>query len=367
MPADCFDNFDDIIDARSPAEYAADCIPGAVNIPALDNEQRRAIGILHKSDPFAARLRGATMLAENIAVYLRAGFAEKPQHWRPLVYCQRGGQRSGAVVEVLRRIGWQAAQLDGGYKTYRRIVINGIAECAAAARWIVVIGKTGVGKTELLSELAKQGEAVLDLEKLANHRGSVFGGMGGQPSQRRFESLLYLAMKQLPNNHAVFVESEGRKIGGLHLPAPMLSAMRASADAVLLSASVASRAERIHRQYAGYAASEELFAEAVGKIATYAGKTRVQKWRKMHNENDISQLLADMLQNFYDIGYDKSLRANYSAAKIISRFDTGEMTAEKAAKAIIGRFVHQQEADAPAARATTPEKSAPAKHQAKCH
>lgn len=338
MPADCFDNFDDIIDARSPGEFAEDCIPGAVNIPALNNEQRRMIGALHKSDPFAARLQGATMLAENLAAHLRAEFAAKPQHWRPLVYCKRGGQRSGAIVDVLRRIGWRAEQLDGGYKTYRRIVINGIAERAAAAKWIVVTGKTGAGKTELLQELAKQGEAVLDLEKLANHRGSAFGGMGEQPSQRRFESSLYLAMKQLPNHHPVFVESEGRKIGKLHLPAPLLSSMRASLDAVLLSASVENRAARIFRQYAGYAASEELFSAAVGSIARYAGKARVQQWRRLHDENDIPQLLADMLQNFYDIGYEKSLRANYAAAKVIARFDTGDMAAANIAKQIIGRF-----------------------------
>lgn len=352
---DCFDNFDDIIDARSPAEYAEDCIPGAVNIPALDNEQRRIVGTLHKHNPFAARLKGATMIAENLAVYLRAEFADKPPHWRPLVYCQRGGQRSGAVAEVLRRIGWRAGQLDGGYKAYRNIVINGIAEYAAATKWIVVIGKTGVGKTELLDALAKKGEAVLDLEKLANHRGSVFGAVGAQPSQRRFESHLYLALKQLPNHHCVFVESEGRKIGDMHLPAPMLSAMRASARAVLLSASVQSRAERICRQYKEYAADESLFVAAVGKIASYVGQKRMQQWQQLHNENNIAQLLADMLQNFYDIGYDKSLRTNYATAKVIAEFDTAKITPDKAAEQIIARFGNRSKVSSPVRAATKPE------------
>lgn len=365
MRADCFDKFDSIIDARTPAEFADDHIPGAVNIPALDNEQRRVVGTLHKLDPFAARLRGATMIAENLALYLRAEFAGKPPHWHPLVYCQRGGQRSGAVVEVLRRIGWRARQLDGGYKTYRQMVINGIAELAAAAKWVVVIGKTGAGKTELLGELAKQGAAVLDLESLANHRGSAFGDMGEQPSQRRFESALYFAMKQLPDNLPVFVESEGRKIGKLHLPAPLLSSMRASARAVLLSASIQSRAARIRRQYCRYAESGELFADATGKIANYVGEKRMRQWRLLHNENDIPQLLAEMLQNFYDIGYDKSLRANYAAAKIIASFDTETITAEAAAKEIIARF--RQATATPAAQATTPEVSAQAKRQAKRH
>ena len=337
-----FEGFDDIIDARSPDEFAEDCIPGAINLPALNNEQRRAVGTLYKCDPFAARLQGAKMLAENLAVYLRAEFADKPQHWKPLVYCQRGGQRSGAVVEVLQRIGWRAAQLDGGYKTYRRAVVDGIKECAASVRWIVIIGKTGVGKTALLGELAKQGAAVLDLESLANHRGSVFGAMGAQPSQRRFESLLWNAMRQLPNakNGVVFVESEGRKIGALHLPSALLSFMRNAAQAVLLSSPITERIGRIRRQYDNYIASEELFGAAVARIAAYTGDKRAEQWRQMHSAGDVSKLLGEMLQNFYDIGYEKSLRTNYSCADIIARAESvdDDMSMCAIAKTILAGF-----------------------------
>ena len=308
-------NFDDIIDVRTPSEFAEDCIPGALNFPALGNDQRREIGALYKRDPFAARLKGAGMVAENLAAYLRAEFAAKPPTWRPLVYCWRGGQRSGAVVEVLRRVGWRAEQLDGGYKTYRQYVVAAIAETAPQKQWTLIAGKTGAGKTALLNELAKQGAATLDLEALANHRGSVFGAMGAQPSQRRFETLLWQAIKNLPDNKPIFVESEGRKIGVLHIPSPLLTSMRAAPRAILITAPAAARAEHIQKEYAAYIKDEQLFAQAVGKIETYTGKTRASKWLTMHRNNEIPQLLTDMLQNFYDIGYEKSLRTNYPAAQ----------------------------------------------------
>ena len=281
------------------------------------------------------------MLAENLAVYLRAEFADKPQHWKPLVYCQRGGRGAGRLWKCCS-VSARAVQLDGGYKTYRRAVVDGIKECAASVRWIVIIGKTGVGKTALLGELAKQGAAVLDLESLANHRGSVFGAMGAQPSQRRFESLLWNAMRQLPNakNGVVFVESEGRKIGALHLPSALLSFMRNAAQAVLLSSPITERIGRIRRQYDNYIASEELFGAAVARIAAYTGDKRAEQWRQMHSAGDVSKLLGEMLQNFYDIGYEKSLRTNYSCADIIARAESvdDDMSMCAIAKTILAGF-----------------------------
>ncbi len=306
--------FDEIIDVRTPAEFGEDRIPGAVNLPALADSQRHIVGALYKNDPFAARKRGAEMLAENLAAHLRSALREKPPQWKPLVYCWRGGQRSGAVVEVLRRIGWPAEQLCGGYKSYRKAVAAGIADCAGKTRWVILAGKTGAGKTALLATLAQKQAAALDLEALANHRGSAFGELGEQPSQRRFESLLWRAMKLLPAGAPVFVESEGRKIGKLHTPAPLLAALRSSPRAVLLSATLAARAENIRGEYAAHIADDAMFAAAVAKITPHAGAKRAAQWRKMHNEGEIGKLLADLLQNFYDIGYEKSLRANYPAA-----------------------------------------------------
>lgn len=299
--------YDEIIDVRSPAEYAEDCIPGAVNLPALSNAERAEIGLLHQTSPFSARLRGAGMVAANIAAHLQKHLAARPPAWRPLIYCWRGGQRSGAVTEVLRRIGWDAAQLAGGYKSYRRAVIDGAREVSAAVQWRVVGGKTGAGKTALLGALRESGEYVLDLEALGGHRGSVFGGGKTQPPQRKFESMLFAEMSALPLDAPVFVEAESRKIGAVYLPPPLLAAMR-RAPLFYLAADLPTRARRIAKEYAAFKdpARFESALAALGKHAAAAAR-----WRQIHARGDWEALAADLLSAFYDIGYQKSLAAHY--------------------------------------------------------
>ncbi|MGI9297170.1 MAG: tRNA 2-selenouridine(34) synthase MnmH [Gammaproteobacteria bacterium] len=310
-----WEGFDEVIDVRSPAEYAEDCIPGAVNLPALSNAERAEVGALHRRSPFAARLRGAGMVAANIAAHLRAHLAARPPGWRPLVYCKRGGQRSGAVVEVLRRVGWDAAQLAGGYKIYRIAVMDGIRALPPQIRFRALGGKTGAGKTALLRMLADGGAAALDLEKLGNHRGSAFGDVGAQPSQRRFESRLFAAMSVLPKNAPVFVEAEGRKIGRLHLPQPLLFAMR-NAPVLYLDAELRERARRIAADYAAFFDPDK-FESAAAAIGKYVGAKRLRLWNMHHSGGEWETLAADMLSSFYDPGYQKSLAANYAAPSAV--------------------------------------------------
>lgn len=314
--------YDEIIDVRSPSEYVQDHIPDACNLPALSDDERAAIGKLHQQSPFVARRRGAGMVAENIARHLREHLAERPPHWRPLIYCWRGGQRSGAVTEVLRRVGWDAQQLIGGYKHYRNVVMRGIVEHAKAQRWLVIGGKTGAGKTLLLRQLAASGAQTVDLESLCNHRGSAFGGKRKncndrnnnaeefvQPSQRRFESLLFARLAKLSPT-TVFIESESRKIGALHIPPALLSAIR-RAPAIYINADLASRAEHIAAEYHDMRETKN-FTTALESIINYTGAKRARLWQEMHAAQQWQQLAADMLESFYDVGYQKSLAANYS-------------------------------------------------------
>lgn len=294
---------------RSPAEYADDCIPGAVNMPALSNEERATVGILHKTAPFAARRHGAGLVAANIAAHLQTHLAERPPSWRPLVYCWRGGQRSGAVVEVLRRIGWDAQQLAGGYKTYRQTVINGIAALAPSRRWLVIGGKTGAGKTRLLNELRALNRATVDLEALGNHRGSAFGDNGTQPTQRKFESRLFAALTATPQDAPAFIEAESRKIGLLHVPQPLLSAMR-RAPVFFLEATLADRARHITTCYAAMREPQK-FTAALAHLGKYAGVRRRESWLRQHAAQQWQELTEDLLASFYDIGYQKSLNTNY--------------------------------------------------------
>src|SRR5438105_14995736 len=160
-----FKDYDAIIDARTPSEYALDHIPGAVSAPVLDDAQRAEVGTLYKQvSPFEAKKRGAALVAKNVARHVEDLFGQKDKGWRPLIYCWRGGKRSGAMAHILREIGWPAETLEGGYRAYRRWVVEALATLPAQIGFIVVHGPTGSGKTRLLTALGKAGTTLTGLE-----------------------------------------------------------------------------------------------------------------------------------------------------------------------------------------------------------
>src|SRR5262245_35621197 len=223
--------FDALIDARSPGEYAEDHIPGALSAPVFDDDERAQVGTLYKQvSQFDAKRLGAALLAKNVAQHVETLFKDKPQTWRPLVYCWRGGKRSGAMATILREIGWDATTLQGGYKAYRRWVVAQLEELPSKFQLVVIHGPTGSGKSRLLAALARQGGQVLDLEELAAHRGSVLGGLPDrpQPAQKMFESALLAGLRRLDPARSVFVEGESKKIGELQVPDALIESMRAS-------------------------------------------------------------------------------------------------------------------------------------------
>ncbi|MGH8675259.1 MAG: rhodanese-like domain-containing protein, partial [Burkholderiales bacterium] len=148
MSASVLMEFDAVIDVRSPAEYADDHIPRALSCPVLDDAERAKVGTLYKQvSSFAAKRTGAALVARNVARHVETAFADRPSTWKPLVYCWRGGKRSGAMAHVLREIGWGAQTLEGGYKSYRRYVVEALAELPPRLRFRVVHGVTGSGKS----------------------------------------------------------------------------------------------------------------------------------------------------------------------------------------------------------------------------
>ena len=221
--------FDAIIDVRSPAEFALDHIPGSINFPVLNNEERAQIGTLYKQvSPFAAKKLGAAIVSRNIAYHLEKSLLEFPREWRPLIYCWRGGERSGAFTHILNRIGWKAMQLEDGYQGFRRVVIDDLDAAAKQFHFQVICGMTGSGKTRILHELQLLGAQVLDLEGLAIHRGSVLGNEPDieQPSQKGFETELWNVLQNLDPNKPVFIESESKKVGGVHIPDSLMEKIR---------------------------------------------------------------------------------------------------------------------------------------------
>lgn len=308
------DRFDEIIDARTPAEYAEDHIPGALNLPVLDNAQRVIVGTLYKQhSPFEARRVGAAMVADNLARHLEGPLRDKPKNWRPLIYCWRGGLRSGSMVQWLRLVGWDACQLVGGYKQFRHGVIATIAERAAGLRLRVLCGATGSGKTRILEALGRLGAQVLDLEDLAAHKGSVLGALPdrAQPTQKGFETLLAQRLQQLDPAHTVFVEAESRKIGRIHLPEALITAMRA-APCVGIEIGRDARLEFLVRDYAYLGDDLDHLHAAIDRLRELQSRETLARWHELAAARALPQLFGEFIDLHYDPLYRRSQNGNYA-------------------------------------------------------
>lgn len=313
---DEIDAFDEIIDARSPGEFAEDHLPGAINLPVLDDAERARVGTIHAQESaFAAKKLGAALVSRNIARHLETHFAGRPRAYRPLIYCWRGGSRSGSLTTVLRSIGWNAAQLIGGHKAYRRAVVANLAEWPDRFRFIVVCGRTGVGKSRFLRALAELGAQVLDLEELAAHMGSVLGAYPErpQPSQKYFESLIWDALRHFDPARIVYVESESKKIGNLHTPEALLQRMRAS-SCLHLSADIPVRVTLLKEEYAHFLAAPDALNRQLDCLRPLKGHETVNRWMTLARESKWDTLVAELLLDHYDPAYERSLARNYMLA-----------------------------------------------------
>ncbi len=332
------DGFSTVIDVRSPAEFAEDRLPGAVNWPVLDNDERRIVGTLYKQDPLEARKVGAAIVARNIAGHLDTNRALMQKHWRPLVYCWRGGQRSGAMNWFLNQIGFKSLQLVGGYKAFRGEVIRTLAELPARFDFVVLCGRTGSGKTRLLQALSGAGAQVLDLEALARHRGSVLGALPDQPqpSQKAFDTALWQAMVRLDPTRPVFIESESRKIGGVQLPEPLHLRLRQHGRCVWIDMAEAGRVELLLEDYAHFLAEPEAFNALIGGLVALRGRERVQRWQAMAREGHWAAVFGELMRDHYDPGYERSLSNHFpglaTAPRIALRDGSEAETAKAAAE-----------------------------------
>ena len=310
------DGFDEMIDVRSPGEFAEDHIPGAINLPVLSDAERARVGTDYKQvSAFDAKKIGAALVSRNIARHLESHFADKPKKYRPLVYCWRGGNRSGSLAHVLRSIGWPAAQLDGGYKAYRKAVMADLDTLPDSLRLIVVCGRTGSGKSRFLLALREAGAQVLDLEDLAAHKGSVLGNLPDrpQPGQKYFESLIWASLRGFARNEPVFVESESKKIGRLHTPDTLLARMRA-AECLTLEADIPVRVALLKEEYAHFLAEPALLNRQLDCLVDLQGHDRIERWKKMALSGQWDNLVAELLVEHYDPAYNRSLSRNYPQA-----------------------------------------------------
>lgn len=336
------DRFDLVIDVRSPAEFALDHVPGAVNYPVLSNEERIQIGTLYKQvSPFAAKKLGAAFVSRNISNHLETHLLELPREWRPLIYCWRGGERSGAFTHILNRIGWKAMQLEGGYQGFRRTVIDGLEQAANAFTFQVICGMTGSGKTRVLQEIGALGAQILDLESLAVHRGSVLGNEPNieQPSQKGFETAVWNALRSLDPSKPVFVESESKKVGGVHIPDALMEKIRNGA-CIELRSSTQTRVSWLIREYHHFLTDTDNFKSKLALLTAHYGKVQIAQWNDAIDAGNFPELVEELLVKHYDPSYQSSIVRNFSQYQMenfVQLENDSDQAFSNAAKALINK------------------------------
>ncbi|MFZ5502262.1 MAG: tRNA 2-selenouridine(34) synthase MnmH [Pseudomonadota bacterium] len=323
------DEFDAIIDVRTPAEFSEDRIPGAINCPVLSDAERITVGTLYKqASPFEARKVGAALVAQNIAHHLQTRFHAHPKSWKPLIYCWRGGQRSGAMSIILAQVGWAAHKLEGGYKAYRRNVLDTLATLPPRLKFIVVCGPTGSGKSRLLAALANSGAQVLDLEKLAQHRGSILGNLpeNKQPAQKGFDSELLSVLQQFAPGQPIYVEAESRKIGLITLPEALTEAMHRS-PCLRLETPLATRVAGLLEDYRHYTRQPETFIAHLQPLQRFHGTKQLEQWSAMIRAGDFDNMVAELLTVHYDPSYFRTTFRNYGNLDHAPQLDLEDLSA----------------------------------------
>lgn len=335
--------FDMIIDVRSPAEFAEDHVPGALNLPVLDNEERAVVGAMYvQQSRFLARRVGAALVARNVARHLETTLADKPANFKPLIYCWRGGHRSNSMATILAQIGWRTIVLQGGYKTYRRAVQKQLYEDELGYRLILLDGGTGCGKTAILNRVADFGVQIIDLEALALHRGSLFGALSGlsQPSQKWFESNLLATMSKLDPDRPVLVEAESSRIGRRTLPPAFWQAM-GRAPRIELRAPLDVRASYLLGSYPEIVADRSLLEAALSRLEVYPGRKRLESWRLMADAGEFLELVREVVERHYDPSYARSSRndkrATLGAVTLHSLDDLSQVAAANEIAALIAQ------------------------------
>jgi tRNA 2-selenouridine synthase len=336
------DDFSCVIDARSEGEYAEDHLPGALNWPSLHDAERQIVGTQYKQiNAFEAKKLGAALVAKNIAEHIQREVLDKPRDWSPLIYCWRGGKRSGSLALILEQIGFKVTLVDGGYKAFRAALVEDIPRRVTGLDWRVICGTTGSGKTRLLQMLAEQGAQVLDLEALANHRSSVLGAIPGlvQPTQKRFDSLIWDALRQFDPSRPVFVESESKKVGNVAVPTSLIDAMRASVCLTLVLPDE-ERVALLMEDYDFFVRNTEQFCERLDALTEIRGKQLVDGWKTSVRSGQIKPVVRELLTLHYDPVYLQSMRRNFQQFETASTLSPADNSA--AAMAVLAKQMLDQ-------------------------
>jgi tRNA 2-selenouridine synthase len=323
-----------LVDLRSPSEFALGAMPHAINLPLFDDAERAEVGTLYKQvGKTEAVQRGLELVAQKIPRFLEELHQLSGENRRIIVHCWRGGMRSGSVAKMLRYTGIDAITLQGGYKEYRKQSLQLIDSFADHAK-LVLIGRTGSGKTHLLRKLRDRHLPVIDLEWLAMHRGSAFGDIqmpAAQPTQQNFENQLAADYYPLRHRKLIAVEIE-QNIGQIHMPAKLRTNVYAS-PMVLVERSVDSRVERLVEDYAPLwnDASRRAFIDRLEMLRHILSTEVYQEITSAINSGQLQVAARLMLEHRYDKVYDKGITRR--TPQIVARFDL-DKNEEEAIEAI---------------------------------
>ncbi|MDA9165830.1 tRNA 2-selenouridine(34) synthase MnmH [Alphaproteobacteria bacterium] len=321
--------FDTIIDVRSPLEYEEDHIIGSINCPVLYDQERIIVGTIYKKEStFRAKIIGSSLTARNIAKHIEEKFINQKGSWQPLIYCWRGGQRSKAFSLILSEVGWRTFQLEGGYKKYRNEVISFLNKVGSKLKIILISGKTGSAKTKILQNIKLQGGQILDLENLANHKGSLLGKIPNlkQPSQKLFESKLYHQIKQLDLRRNVYIEAESSKIGNIHIPKTLWAKMIVS-PRIEIKADIELRSSFLLNDYKYMCENPELIKPIIYGLKNRLSKKLINDWMELITKKLWLDLTKSFLENHYDPSYSSNTIKN--DRKVIKKIQAKSFSKEE--------------------------------------
>ncbi|SEL26552.1 tRNA 2-selenouridine synthase [Carnobacterium iners] len=293
------------VDVRSPKEHSFSTIPGAVNIPVLDDETRATVGILYVNGQVEeAKQYGVDWAASQLPNMYTHYQKLLDQYDELVIFCSRGGMRSNSIFSLLKAMGLPVSRLSGGYKAYRHYINEHLNTELTKAAFITLYGLSGSGKTEILKELSRKGANILDLEGCANHRGSMLGSIGlSEPhSQKAFESLLFEASQGWKEGEVVFTEGESKRIGNVVIPSSLFSAIK-EGKKFYIDAPLELRVAQIHRDYVKEDNQKEL-SDSLGALKAFINEDRVNLFQEQVMSGDVDLVIESLLVSYYDPRYN---------------------------------------------------------------